>query len=672
MTVQSRMFGIAAGAATLLLLVGASMFTVDSGVPALSAEQPFDVILRGGTVIDGSGAPRYRADVGIRNGFIAEIGDLETASADTTYDVSGLFVTPGFVSVHSHADTDVLGSAKNMLTQGVTTEILNPDGAGPTDVAGQLQALEQRDLALNVGAYIGFNAVWGTVVGNEDRRPTDDEFTQMQALVREAMQAGAWGVSSGLQYVPGFYAETDEVSRVVKAAAPWRTQYTSHIRSEYKRVVQATRETITIGEEAGLAPIVTHMKVVGSKNWGETRRTLDLLRRARRRGTYAAADVYPYLAGQTSLTVLVPAEAQEGGFDAMLRRISDPEQRARIRDVVADRIGGKYGGAENVLLPNLQTTLAEVAENMEVPPAEAALRLFEREEHNLNAILFYGFRGDLVRLLQNPMVAVSCDCGATAARSTHPRYYGSWPKVLGQFVRERRLLTWELAIQKMTGLPATMLGMVRRGFIAEGMVADLTVFDPKTVIDRATYQNPKQYAKGIKHVFVRGRPALRRGTVTRVQSGRVLRRTAHMPTRPMSADMDRRVAGAGTLGPSEDASEQKPVTVDFAVEQTRADRHAEGHFRLDDPSRDLHVNVEGNELGKLQGTNLWGERWAAFTGTVRPDTSGEAKPLLVVVEENAPFESGANPTMKVRIGEDYSVSGPLDSQITLESQNVQE
>ena len=526
----------------LLTLVPASARTAGQ-----AAE--YDVILRGGTVIDGTGHPGYRADVATIGGRIVRMGDLAGASAAIDLDVSGRFVAPGFINLHSHASPQALPHALNMLTQGVTTEMLNADGGGPTDLAAQRARLEAGGLAVNVGAYIGFNSVWRAVVGPDDRRATVDEIERMRAMVASGLESGAWGVSAGLDYKPAYFATTDEVVRVVEVARPWRTHFTNHERVTPEsgfRSRPGVEETIAIGERAGLGPLITHIKAQGPDR-GTATSLVDLMRAATARGTFTASDVYPYLAGQTSLgALIIPAWAQDGGNGAMLERFKDPALRARIAAEAEAAIDARFSGAQGVYLPAARRQLVDVMEELGVSHGEAVIRLLERSG-NQPAILTFGDERDLVALLQYHDAAIACDCGATTSSATHPRNYGTYPRVLGRYVRETQTLTWEDAIRKMTGLPASLAGMVDRGFLSVGMAADITVFDPATVIDRATYDDPAQYSVGIRHVLVNGRISLRNGAPTGERPGRALARTFHMPSRPMSTGDPRRIDVTGRM-----------------------------------------------------------------------------------------------------------------------------
>ena len=487
-------------------------FAVVAGAPRLSSGQAqapaarYDVIIRHGTVLDGTGAPRYRADVAIAGGSIARVGDLAGARAEVEIDATGLFVAPGFINIHSHATPDGLMTAANMLTQGVTTEIVNADGAGPLDINRQLTTATERGLAINLGASIGFNSAWTQVVGLTDRRATGEDITQMRRLITDGLAAGAWGVSAALDYKPAYFAQTEEVIKVVEAAKPWRTYFSNHDRVTPESGFSALAgmaETIAIGERAGAAPVITHMKVAGHEQ-GQADVIIGQMKQATARGTYTAADVYSYLAGQTSLAALIiPGWAQDGGRDVMLKRFADPVLRARIVKEAEAAMTARFGGAGSVSLPALKQDLTAVMREMDVPAGEAVVRLLEKG--NPGIIARFGIEADLVKILQHPTSSIACDCGAVVRDATHPRFYGNFPRVLGRYVREQKALTWEDAIRKMTGLPAATIGLVDRGLLAAGMTADVAVFDPATVIDHATFAEPTLPSDGIRFVLVNGR-----------------------------------------------------------------------------------------------------------------------------------------------------------------------
>jgi N-acyl-D-amino-acid deacylase len=598
MLTGSRPFVAVAAAAVATLAFGSGAAPQDSAA--------YDVVIRGGTVFDGSGAAGERADVAVSGASIARVGDLAGARGAIEIDATGRYVTPGFINIHSHATADGLTTAANMLTQGVTTELVNADGAGPIGIAEQLATADARGLAVNLAAAIGFNSVWAEVVGQADRAPTTAEITRMRDLVTAGLDAGAWGVSAGLDYKPAYFASTEDVIRVVDVARTSRAFFTNHDRvtpeSDFSSIA-GMAETIAIGARAGLTPVITHMKVQGR----EQGRAADILRQMREatdRGTYTAADVYPYLAGQTGLAALIiPGWAQDGGRAAMLARFADPAQRARIVREAEAAMAARFGGAAGVYLPATKQELTAVMASMGVTAGEAVVRLLE--QGNPGIIARFGREADLVAILQHPTASIACDCGAVTGEASHPRYYGTFPRVLGRYVREQRVLTWPDAIRKMTGLPAATMGLVDRGWLAPGMAADITVFDPATVIDRATFEAPTLPSVGVQAVVLNGRVVLDRGVVTGVRAGRALRRGPHTPTRPMSPPGRRRLTYHFGSGDSR-----------VAIDVTQADgaRAATGSVVL--VHRRTDVTLEITALGQIQTA----ANWASLTarGRLRP------------------------------------------------------
>jgi N-acyl-D-amino-acid deacylase len=514
----------------LVLLLGCTM---------LAQPPAYDIVIRDGTVVDGSGNPRFDADVAIRNGFIVAIGDLPAGTGGEELQARGLFVVPGFINIHSHASPDALPTAVNMLTQGVTTEIFNADGGGAVDVAAQLTRVSAPGLAVNLGGYIGFNVIWQTVVGNADRRPAPEEIERMRAMITAGLDQGAWGVSAGLDYKPGYFATTEEVIKVVEVARRARTNFTNHDRitpeSNFSSRV-GIAETVAIGEKSGLVPVVTHMKAQGLEQ-GTAGQLLASMAEATKRGHYTAADAYPYLAGQSGLgSLIIPGWAQEGGRPAMLKRFADPEMRARIVKEAEDAMRARFGGPQGVYLPRTQQELTAVMKEMNAGAGETIVRILE-QGGDPGAILRFGAEADLITILQNPITSMACDCGASTDARVHPRFYGSFPRLLGRYVRDQKIMSWEQAIRKSSWLPASTIGMSDRGLIALGMAADITVLDPATIIDRATYENPAVPSEGVRHVLVNGRLALKDGAPTGARSGRALLRTSSMPSRATNSDL---------------------------------------------------------------------------------------------------------------------------------------
>jgi N-acyl-D-amino-acid deacylase len=579
-------------------------------------QQSFDIVIRGGTVIDGSGNPRYDADIAIRNGFIAAIGDLGGATAAMHIDARGLYVTPGFINIHSHASPDALPTAVNMLTQGVTTEIINADGSGALDIAQQMARLAAPGLAVNVGGYIGFNAAWIDVMRNVDRRATTEEIARMRAHIANGLSQGAWGVSAGLDYKPAYFASTEAVIQVVDVARPARTNFTNHDRvtpeSNYSSKAGIT-ETMAIGMKAGLVPVVTHMKATGREQ-GSADDMLASMTQATKRGHYTAADAYPYLAGQSGLgSLTIPGWAVEGGRPEFLKRIADPATRAKIIQEAEQAMTARFGGPQGVYLPRTQQELTAVMKEMNAGAGETVLRILEKGDPG--AILRFGIEEDLVNILKHPMTSMACDCGATTASSgMHPRFFGSYPRVLGRYVREQQIMTWEQAIRKSSWLPAATIGMTDRGLLAIGMAADIAIIDPNTVIDRATYESPALPSEGVRFVLVNGKVALEQGRSTGIKSGAAMFRTSNMPSRQVNDGL-RMLRTSGTVS-------GKRIAIDLT--HRPGGRAAIGTLSLDgfEPMK---------QFGVLQATN----GWASIT-TV--DAAGRA--LEVIVDTHDPANRG--------------------------------
>jgi N-acyl-D-amino-acid deacylase len=580
------------------------------------AAPTYDLIIRGGTVIDGTGAPRFIADVGVAGGTVRRIGDLRGQTASTEIDARGRYVTPGFINIHSHATIEGLRSAENMLAQGVTTELLNADGGGPVDLRAQQRELSGGPLAVNVAASMGFNAVWADVMGSTDRRPTADETRRMRARLEQGLIAGAFGISAGLDYKPAYYATAEEVTQIIDVARPWRTFFTNHDRltpeSGFSSKV-GVAETLSVAARAGLMPVVTHMKAQGREQ-GTAPALLAMMQDTTARGTYTAADVYPYLAGQSGLAALIiPGWALEGGRDAMLTRFADPTQRRRIVAEAEEAMRARFGGPEGVYATGHQMELVDAMRTFGTMSAgEALLRLLEQRDGG--AILRFGIESDLIAILRHPTASVACDCGAVTGRAAHPRYYGTYPRVLGRYVREQQVLTWEEAIRKMTGLPAATMGLVNRGGLAPGMMADIVVFDPATVIDHATFERPTAMPEGVTHVVVNGVVAWREGRLTGATAGRVLVRGRHEPSRPQSTDERVRVNGRART---------EAIDVDLDLTFRPGDRQSRGTMQLTDRASGRIVSA--TEIGPVQV----GDRWIGVTMATRASGSISGAATLV-------------------------------------------
>jgi len=504
------------------------------------AQQPpvFDVLIEGGRVLDGAGTPWFRADVAIRGDKIAAIGRLEGAQATLRLDARGLVVAPGFIDIHTHARRGIfqVPTAENYIRQGVTTLIEGQDGSSPLPLGAFLEKVARTRIAVNFGMLAGQGSIREAVMGRENRRAAPQEIERMKALVRQAMREGAFGLSTGLFYVPGNYTPTEEVIELAREAGRLGGIHISHMRDEAAGILESVRETIRIGEEGGLPTQLTHHKIIGLANWGRSRDTLRLVEEARARGVDVTIDQYPYTASSTGTSALIPQWAQAGGRQAMLARLRDPAARAQIKATVVERIRNDRGGGDpkNVVLANCGfdpslagKNLAQLTEQRGQPGTieNAAEVLLEIEERGGCQAVYHAIaEQDVERILRSPftMIASDGEIPEFGRGSPHPRSYGTFARVLARYVRERKVLTLEEAVRKMTSLPAARLGLPDRGLLRPGMQADLAVFDPLSVADGATFDQPHQYAEGFRHVLVNGRPVILDGELTNERPGRVL------------------------------------------------------------------------------------------------------------------------------------------------------
>lgn len=507
----------------------------------------YTVILAGGIVYDGTGGPPVTTDIGIRNGRIAALGDLGAARAGLRLNVAGLAVAPGFIDIHTHADARSadrggitrLPLAENYLRQGVTTAIGGADGSSPYPLDEYLAYLQAVPAAINFGAFVGQGTIRSQVMGRENRPPTAAELENMRALVEQEMRAGAFGLSSGLKYVPGAYSSTEEVIALAKVAAKYHGIYISHMRDEGLKIIGSVKETIRIGEEGGLPAQITHHKIIGAKMWGRSAETLRLVDAARARGVDVSMDQYPYTASSTGISVLLPRWSLEGDPAALHIRLRDPATRAKIKKAIVFNLVEDRGGGDpaNVVVAHCawDTTLdgknlAQILREQGRPVTvqEAAELTMEVEARGGAQGIFHAIsEEDLIRIMQHPQTMHASDGGIPVfgLGVPHPRNYGTFARVLGHYVREKKVLGLSEAIRKMTKLPAARLGLKDRGVLRPGAVADIAVFDPGKIIDRATFASPHHYSEGVVHVFVSGQAVLLDGRVTGVRPGRVLRRT---------------------------------------------------------------------------------------------------------------------------------------------------
>ena len=506
---------------------------------ARSQPAAYDVVIRNARIIDGTGGPWYRGEVAIRGDAIVAIAPAIDGSAGRVIDAGGRIVAPGFIDTHTHARRGIFDTptADNYVRQGVTTLIEGPDGGSPVPLGPFLQKLDALEKSPNIASFIGQGSIRSEVIGSEDRKATPEEIQKMQALVEQGMKDGAFGLSTGLFYVPGTFTPTAEVIELAKVAARYGGMHTSHQRDDAAKVLDSVRETIAIGEGGGLPTQVTHNKVIGKGNWGKSVDVIRLIDEARARGVDVTSDQYPYTASSTSISsALLPAWALEGGRQQTAARLKDPDTRAKIKRgalmMLRDERGG--GDAKNVQFANCSfdpslagKTLADLMKQRGMSPnlenaAEATLWIVE--QGGCQGIFHAMSEEDVVRIMKHPatMIASDGEVPTFGRGNPHPRSYGTFARVLGVYVREKKALTLEDAIRKMTALPATRLRINDRGILRPGMKADIAIFDPATVRDTATFEKPHAYAEGFSHVLVNGEVVYEHGAMTAARPGRVL------------------------------------------------------------------------------------------------------------------------------------------------------
>ncbi|CAN5132961.1 hypothetical protein BH09PSE3_BH09PSE3_21560 [soil metagenome] len=637
--------GVRLGLFTVLLL----------SAPASARMTHYDLVIRGGTVLNGTGLPGRKTNVAIIGDRIVKIGALVDAHGAKEIDATGLYVTPGIVSVHDHTQPDSYLTADSLLTQGVTTAIANPDGGGSLDIVKQL-TFAGGGPALNYGAYIGFNSIWREVMGLKNRRASADDIARMRALVTKGLEDGAFGLSAGLDYKPAFWATTAEVSAAAQAARGWRTNFPNHERlftdNGYSSLA-GMGETITIAENAGLMPVITHMKMQGRER-GRASEALGLMTKASAQGHYTGADAYPYIYGNTSLEqLLIPAWAQEGGRDAMLARFKDPVLRKRIVAETQEQMDARWNGPDGVFLDELHKGLPAIMMESGVSSAgEMVVQLLERGLKRV--ILSYGTEADLIAILKDPRIAISCDCGARTDTFGHPRQWGSFPRFLGRYVREQKIVDWPEAIRKMTALPAAMVGLAERGYLLPGMVADVTLFDPTTIIDRATIDQPLLPSDGIRYVIINGKLALADGVVMNARAGVRLARSRHEPSRPMSFGADRSVRGSGTI-----AVGNSSIGFDIRMAQRAGSALPTGRIRIGKIGGKTLTVIQASVLqtapdwASITGMGRWsdGTAVAATVQLERVDQSRDGKPSVTVLIDGAQVATGVLSSGALQIAE---------------------
>lgn len=531
--------------AFLSWLLLASILTWAGAAEATSPPAHYDLILAGGMVFSGDGSPGHIADVGLRGDRIAAVGDLSAAATLQRLDVTGLAVTPGFIDLHSHAVREskknsgifLWPDAENYIRQGVTSIIGGPDGNSWYPIDDLLEQLDKAPATVNFGTFVGHNRVRQEVMQRDNRAPTAVELRAMQNLVATAMNDGAFGLSSGLKYVPGSYSDTAEVIALARVAGEHGGIYITHMREEGLGLLESVAETIRIADEGGLPAQISHHKAMGASMWGRSVDSLAMVDAANARGLDISSDVYPYAASSTGIKVLFPAWSLAGDRQARLARLHDPETRAAIKAGLVENLQQDRGGNDlnRVVIAECKWdhrfnghSLAQILQQRDIPQTmeNAAELVMELEEGGSCSAVYHAMSDeDVDRIMQHPRTMIASDGGIfiPGPNVPHPRNYGSFARVLAVYVRQRGVLEFPEAIHKMSRMPADRIGLPERGRIEPGAFADLAVFDPDEFADTATFENPHQYAVGMQHVFVNGQAVLLKGEMTGARPGRVLR-----------------------------------------------------------------------------------------------------------------------------------------------------
>jgi dihydroorotase/N-acyl-D-amino-acid deacylase len=546
------------------MLVSSALWRSGTSFPA-----DYDLLITNGQIIDGSGRPGYRADVAVQGDRIVRIGNLKSAKAKRVIDARGMVVAPGFIDMLGQSETYVLIDPRVMskLMMGVTTEITGEgDSIAPMNerlikeqedflrrfdlkidwrtLDEYFKRLEKQGSGVNLGTFVGATQVRAHVIGFDNRPPTTAELEQMKQLVADAMKDGALGLSTSLQYVPARFAKTDEIVELAKVARQYGGIYATHQRSEANALDESLKEVFEIAQQAKIPVEIWHLKTAYKKNWGRMPDVLRRISEARARGLDVTADIYPYIAGSTSLTACLPPWALEGGTEKMLERLRDASIRQKLKtEIITDskdweNIYLGSGGAAGVLIGSVVNReleamqgkrVQQIAEEQGKEPLDALFDLILADHGQTGAIYFMMSEPDLLAAMKAPFVSFCTDSGARATdgplsgSKSHPRGWGSYPRILGKYVREEKVLSLEKAVQKMTGMPAARVGLKDRGLLREGMFADIAIFDPKTVIDRATFEVPNQYPEGVAYVIVNGQLSVDGGKRTAALAGRPLR-----------------------------------------------------------------------------------------------------------------------------------------------------
>ncbi|MCU0377297.1 MAG: D-aminoacylase [Bacteroidales bacterium] len=523
----------------------------------------YDVLIRNGRIVDGSGSSSFTGDIGINADTIAAIGNLKNATGELLVDAGGMAVAPGFINMLSWAVESLIedGRSQSDIRQGVTLEILGEgDSWGPlnekmkadlkaqqgdikydigwTSLGEYLEYLEKRGVSTNVASFVGTSTLRIHTVGYEDRDPTESELDAMKLLVRQAMEEGAVGISSALEYVPASFAGTGELIELCRVAAEYDGMYISHLRNEGDQLLECMDELITVAKEAGIRSEIYHFKQVGTSNWDKLDRAVDKIDSANAAGLYITADMYNYIASSTGFDIIMPDWVQEGGFSEWTKRLADPEIRKKVGPAIRDAISNKTGSADKVLIIGFNNdslkyltgkSLAEVAELRGKTPEETVMDLVIQDGSRVGVVYFSMSEENIKRQIALPWMSFCSDGQSLAPEgvflksNTHPRAYGNFARLLGKYVREEKVISLEEAVRRLTSFPAGNLRIEKRGVLAPGYYADIVIFDPEKVQDHSTFDKPHQYSTGMSHVFVNGVQVLKDGEHTGATPGRVVR-----------------------------------------------------------------------------------------------------------------------------------------------------
>ncbi len=523
----------------------------------------YDIVFKNVRIVDGTGAPWFYGEVGVKGDKIKQVSYKLDAKAKRIIDGNGMVLSPGFIDSHSHSDTcwfvDNRGESK--IRQGVTTEVTGQCGGSAAPLTDKrkgferlvttgegvevvwstfdeyLSLLEENGVAINIVPLVGHGSLRSCAMGYENRRPNADELQEMKSLLKEALDAGAYGFSSGLIYPPGCYADTEELIELAKIMSAYGGIYETHMRNENVDLLKSVEEAISIGREANVAVQISHHKATTKAAWGLVNQSLAMIEKARSQGIDVTCDQYPYIASATGFKAIIPSWAHEGGPKALLARLKDPEICAKLKQQTQDEVKGV--GWANMLITSVSSeknkfaegkTVPEVARVFGLPHVDAAFKLLIEEKLEVGYAKFSMCEEDVKKVMAHPCVMIGSDSSCTAVDGPlatgkpHPRTFGTFPRVLGKYVREENILPLEQGVFKMTGMPAARMGIMDRGLIRPGMKADITVFDPDTIIDKATFENPAQYPVGIKYVMVNGVMVVENSEYTGCIAGKVLRR----------------------------------------------------------------------------------------------------------------------------------------------------